>query len=193
MKTKKILIGFDQYRADQIQRQSVTVQKAFIAYKAALGEQGLEFYTDIEKSLQEASKAVQINSQREVRQEAILSLIGILPQRPREAWNVAHRAITEMGIKWEDIDSDGRVSSEVMESLKEACNIYAEGAKATALANALFKVQEASEEFYALMQKQSNNRPNMGAIGSAFLGLLSSKGEAHLQINPHQFKMYSKD
>ena len=158
MKSKKILIGFDQYRADQIKRQSADVQKAFVAYKTALGEQGLSFHYNIENSLEEASKTVQINSQREVKQEAILSLIGILPQRPREAWNVAHRAITEMGIRWEDVNEDGVVNPKVIESLTEGCNIYAEGESAIELAEALLKLKESSEEFYALMVANSYNQ-----------------------------------
>lgn len=192
MKKEKILIGFDQYRADQIKRQANDVQKAFNGYKMALGEQGLEFYTEVEKSLENASKAVHISSEREVKQEAILSLIGILPQRPREAWNVCHRAITEMGIQWCDINEDGVISETVIQSLTESCNIYAEGETALALAHSLLKVKDASEEFYALMKANSMNRPNMGLIGSAFLNLLSSKGEDNLQINPNQFRMYSR-
>jgi hypothetical protein len=193
MKTKKILIGFDQYRAEQIKRQANDIQKAYNGYRMALGEQGLTYYNDVEKSLEEASNAVQINSKREVKQEAVLSLIGILPQRPREAWNVCHRAITELGVQWSDINEDGLVNPKTLEVLNESCNIYAEGEKAVALALSLEKIKDASEEFYSLMQTYSYNRPNMGQVGTAFLNLLAPKGEGMLVINPSQFKMYSKN
>jgi len=192
MKKEKTQIGYDHYREAQYKRQATDIQKAFLAYQMALGEQGLEFYSDVEKSLEEVAKSVQIKSSREVKQEAILSLIGILPERPRQAWNTCHRAITEMGVKWEDIDADGKVNEKVYASLLEGCILYASTPKALALAESLFKVKEASEEFYALMQTNGFNRPNMNAVGNAFQYLLIPEGEGGLKINPSQFQMYTK-